>query len=225
MRWRSCEKLPVHRLDRAPGRRLNRGRPSEEEAPDAQRQQWRQVFEAGVASQTEPDVEEAVRVRREVVHGLCWIRAISVLQALLQDHDGGICKIGLARWPRWQLFGFRSDPEGTLSLRLDPGARPCRLLLSYECEAHGSIRVSLPEVSRRELGEAVPLTGSSTGKVAAWEQGEVLLPDACDQPVTAKLHLVPESGRLGHIRAYLDQTAVTEGIKFLDEHLAASRPD
>jgi len=103
--------------------------------------------------------------------------------------DGGICKIGVARWPRWQLFGFRSDPEGTLSLRLDPGHRPYRLLLSYECDADGSLRVSLPEVPGRELEKAVPLTGSSTGKTAAWEQGEVMLPNADGRPVTAKLHL------------------------------------
>jgi len=95
----------------------------------------------------------------------------------------------VARWPRWQLFGFRSDPEGTLSLRLDPGHRPYRLLLSYECDADGSLRVSLPEVPGRELEKAVPLTGSSTGKTAAWEQGEVMLPNADGRPVTAKLHL------------------------------------
>jgi acetyl esterase/lipase len=40
--------------------------------------------------------------------------------------------------------------------------------------------------------------------------------------VTAEMYVVPHAGHLG---AFFDRSAVTEGIKFLDEHLAVSRPD
>jgi acetyl esterase/lipase len=40
--------------------------------------------------------------------------------------------------------------------------------------------------------------------------------------VAAKLYVVPNAGHLG---AFFDRSAIAEGIKFLDEHLAVSRPD
>jgi len=30
--------------------------------------------------------------------------------------DEGLSRIGVARWPKWRLFGFRSDPKGSLTL-------------------------------------------------------------------------------------------------------------
>ena len=90
--------------------------------------------------------------------------------------EGGICRIGFARWPRWRLFGYRSDPTGSVTLNLGPTETPCRLLLNYECERDGSIRVELPEVPGRGLPEAVPLRGQSLGAAAVWKDGDVIAP-------------------------------------------------
>ncbi len=103
--------------------------------------------------------------------------------------DGGISRIGLARWPKWRLFGFRSDPAGSLSLRLDGIRQPSSLLLNYECEPGGSVRVSLKGVAGRTQEEAVPLTHSSLGAPAVWADGDVLEPGADGQSIKATLHL------------------------------------
>ena len=58
--------------------------------------------------------------------------------------DEGISRIGFAKWPKWRLFGFRSDPQGAISVNIRPDS-PCKFLLNYECEVGGSIRAELPE--------------------------------------------------------------------------------
>jgi hypothetical protein len=103
--------------------------------------------------------------------------------------QGGICRIGVARWPRWRIFGFRSDPVGTLSLRLGPMDKPSRLLLNYECKPGGSVRTSVADIEDRALDRSVALTGSSIGKPAAWEDGELLVPGAGGESITVTVHL------------------------------------
>ena len=115
-----------------------------------------------------------------------WQIDKNLLGALI---EGGICRIGFARWPKWRLFGFRSDPAGSLTLRLDGIREPCRLVLNYECESGGSVRIALPEVPGRSEKEAVPLTHDSIGAPAAWADGDVLEPSADKQTVTATLHM------------------------------------
>mgnify|MGYP001006572995 CR=1 FL=1 len=100
-----------------------------------------------------------------------------------------MARIGVARWPKWRLFGFRSDPVGTLTLKLDGARGPCRLLLNYECQPSGSIRVSLANLPDRTEANAIPLTGSSLAAPAAWKDGDLLAPGAKGGSVQATLHM------------------------------------
>ncbi len=103
--------------------------------------------------------------------------------------DEGLSRIGVARWPKWRLFGWRSDPKGTLTLKLDGIKKPSRLLLNYECDEGGSIRVSLRDVPERTAGNAIPLSGSSLGAAASWSDGAVLVPPPEGKPVVVTLHM------------------------------------
>lgn len=102
--------------------------------------------------------------------------------------DGGICRVGFARWPKWRLFGFQSDPHGTLSLNIRPDS-PCTFLLNYECEVGGSIRAELPGVDGCSLDDSVELTGDSLGSPIAWHNGTAIPPAEDGAPRTVKLHL------------------------------------
>ncbi|MBL7044493.1 MAG: hypothetical protein ISR77_38055 [Pirellulaceae bacterium] len=103
--------------------------------------------------------------------------------------DEGLSRIGVARWPKWRLFGFRSDPKGSLTLKLDGVREPCRLLLNYECEQGGSVRISLEDVPGRTEKNSIPLTGSSLDAAATWIDGDVLAPRPKGQSVEATLHM------------------------------------
>jgi hypothetical protein len=103
--------------------------------------------------------------------------------------DEGLSRIGVARWPKWRLFGFRSDPKGSLTLKLDGIREPCRLLLNYECEQGGSVRISLEDVPGRTEANSIPLTGSSLDAAATWSDGDVLAPRPEGQSVKATLHM------------------------------------
>lgn len=114
-----------------------------------------------------------------------WKTDPDLLKTLI---DTGISRIGVARWPKWRLFGFRSDPVGTLTLQLEVTAA-ARLILNYECEAGGSVRVSVDGLPGRGVEEAVPLTGSSLGANVAWKDGDLIKPDSEGKPMTVKLDL------------------------------------
>ena len=103
--------------------------------------------------------------------------------------DEGLSRIGVARWPKWRLFGFRSEPKGSLTLRLVGIREPSRLLLNYECEQRGSVRIALEDVPGKAVENSTPLTGSSLGAAATWTDGEVLAPRPDGQPVQATLHI------------------------------------
>ena len=101
------------------------------------------------------------------------------LQTLI---DEGIGRIGFVSWPKWRLFGFRSDPRGTVPLyvRLDA---PCEFRLNYECEPGGSIRAELPAIGAavpaaegRGLADAVALTGDSLSSPLTWQNGTTIQP-------------------------------------------------
>ena len=103
--------------------------------------------------------------------------------------DEGLSRIGVARWPKWRLFGFRSDPKGSLTLKLDGIRQPSRLLLNYECEQGGSVRISLEDVPGRTEKNSIPLTGSSFDAAATWSDGDVLAPQPEGQSVKVTLHM------------------------------------
>ncbi|MEZ5276749.1 MAG: hypothetical protein R3F07_10255 [Opitutaceae bacterium] len=103
--------------------------------------------------------------------------------------DEGLARITYASWPRWRLFGFRADPEGSLELRLEGLERPCRLVLNYECDPTGSVRVAVSGDEARSKERAVALTGSSLDAVVAWEGGDLLGPVPESGRMTLQLHL------------------------------------
>ena len=101
----------------------------------------------------------------------------------------GLSRIGVARWPKWRLFGYRSDSKGSLTLKLDNIKEPSRLLLNYECEKGGSVRVSLDDVAGRTEKDSTVLKGSSFDAAATWSDGDILMPGSKGQPIKFTLHL------------------------------------
>jgi len=89
--------------------------------------------------------------------------------------------ISFARWPKWRLFGFESDPEGTLTIDLGRIERPSEVVLNYEIiKPEGQIRAELrgQGLETRALADAVPLSGNSLGEVVTWKSGSVVPPAA-----------------------------------------------
>lgn len=113
------------------------------------------------------------------------------LQTLIDEGNG---RIGFASWPKWRLFGLRSDPVGTVPfyIRLDA---PCEIRLNYECEPGGSVRAELPPIApgqpapeRRSLDDSVALTGDSFAAPLAWRDGTSIQPGE-DGLTKVTLHL------------------------------------
>jgi len=96
--------------------------------------------------------------------------------------------ISFARWPKWRLFGFESDPAGSFLIDLGPVEEPSELLLNYRTRLGGSVRVELVDVAGHALAEAVPLSGDSTAAPAAWRDGTTIAPSGGGR-VVAKVHL------------------------------------
>jgi len=106
--------------------------------------------------------------------------------AAVREEAGPRSVIGLARWPKWRLFGLQAEPEGWLDLELGPVAEPSELLLNYRTRPGGSVRVQLyNRAARGDLGEipgrsaetdVVPLQGDSLGEVVRWQTGSVIEP-------------------------------------------------
>lgn len=103
--------------------------------------------------------------------------------------EEGIARISYVEWPRWRLFGYRADPEGVLDLRLGRIAAPSRLLLNYECEGNGSMRVEVPGAPDRSVENAAALTGSSLGVPASWRTGQIIQPPPDGAELTVRLHM------------------------------------
>ena len=94
--------------------------------------------------------------------------------------------IGLARWPKWRLFGMRADPEGRIEVEVGRIDDPCELILNYRAGASGSVRVQVYDrkgrgdhhdiEGRSSPDHAIPLTGDSLGEVVRWRNGSILTP-------------------------------------------------
>jgi len=118
------------------------------------------------------------------IHGK-WQRDQTLMRMLI---DEGMYRIGVARWPKWRLFGFRSDPHGTLEINLGRLEAPRELHLNYRCEIGGSIRAELVHHDQRTLEQAVALTGDALHAPVAWADGTVLPPKPGGDTVV-RLHL------------------------------------
>jgi len=114
-----------------------------------------------------------------------WQRDDALMQTLI---DEGMYRIGIARWPKWRLFGFRSDPRGTLDIKLGRLTDPCELRLNYHCEPGGSIRAELLNHDEYSLEQAVALTGDELHAPVTWACGAVL-PAHPQAGSTVRLHL------------------------------------
>ena len=85
--------------------------------------------------------------------------------------------ITFARWPKWRLFGFESDPEGSFAINLGRINRPSEVVLNYEIiKPEGCVKAELrgDGFEERKLADAVPLTGNSTGEAVQWRTGSVI---------------------------------------------------
>jgi len=100
----------------------------------------------------------------------------------------GLAQITFARWPKWRLFGFRADPEGTIEIRLGQIEAASRVLLNYECDPSGSIRIEVLGTKERGVESSIPMVGSSLARPAAWMDGESLKPTSGGE-VTLRLHM------------------------------------
>jgi hypothetical protein len=97
--------------------------------------------------------------------------------------------ITFARWPKWRLFGFESDPEGSFNIQLGCIERPSTVALNYEIiRPEGCVRAELTGdgIEKRTLDDAVAITGGSLAETVAWKAGAVIPPAPS---ATLTLHL------------------------------------
>jgi hypothetical protein len=114
-----------------------------------------------------------------------WRISAELRDTMVQE---GAVRIGVVRWPKDRLFGFRGDPQGVLTLDLEEQSGPCQLVLNYKAEPGGSVRVALDGVAGFGLAEAVALAGDHLSQIVAWQGGTVISATP-EQRLVAKLHL------------------------------------
>jgi hypothetical protein len=88
--------------------------------------------------------------------------------------------IGFVSWPKWQLFGFESDPEGQFRIHLGEITEPSEFILNYEIiKPEGCVLLEV----HTEGGEKIhtfednsPMTTGSIGEKAIWKTGTIIPP-------------------------------------------------
>lgn len=98
-----------------------------------------------------------------------------------RDAEGAGVVAGLARWPRWRLFGFQSEPAGVMEIDLGALDRPSELVLNYKAGSQGMLQVQLfaragrgdkAAINGRSEPEAcVPMTGDTLAGAVLWKDG------------------------------------------------------
>lgn len=114
-----------------------------------------------------------------------WKRDENRIRSLV---DQGMYRIGIVRWPKWRLFGFRSDPCGVLDIKLGRLSQPGKVQLNYRCESGGSIRAEIPNRETHSLEQALPLRGDALSETVAWKAGDILPADP-EKELVVRLHL------------------------------------
>jgi len=100
--------------------------------------------------------------------------------------------IGVARWPKWRMFGFESDPDGAFTMHLGEISKPCELYLNCKTRPGGRIRVGVADapvatiweqdwwrikpIPGRAIDDCIPLTGDSLAQKVVWKDGSVIMP-------------------------------------------------
>ena len=92
-------------------------------------------------------------------------------EKLLEERRGPErSRIGLARFPKWRLFGFRAHPEGVLCLKPRTPDVPWTMYLNYKCEHDGHVEVSLWDVlGGQTFGRPARLDGDATEAKVVWD--------------------------------------------------------
>ena len=113
-------------------------------------------------------------------HGFGWTpdwKPIPQWAEYMARHPGS--GITFARWPKWRLFGFESDPEGWFTIHLGRIEKPSQVRLNYQIiKPEGRIRAELTGdgLEKRGMEDATALTGDSLGEPVAWKRETVIPP-------------------------------------------------
>lgn len=94
-----------------------------------------------------------------------WKRVPELLDSLIER---GLMCIGRARWPKWRLFGFESDPYGEVVLNLPSPSSLQSLRLNYETRNGGSVRVEVMNAKGDAIKFSDPIGGSSFDAPVIW---------------------------------------------------------
>lgn len=123
-------------------------------------------------------------------------QSIPHLRKYMKKHP--LSGITFASWPKWRIFGFEADPEGSFTIRLGRISKPSSIALNYETiKPEGCIRASVQtdegdiikqdkEVTAHALKDSIPLTGDNLNRTLSWKDGEIIPPTSS---ATLTLHL------------------------------------
>ena len=109
--------------------------------------------------------------------------------------------VGIAKWPKWRLFGFSADPEGILEINLGKSDCVKELFLNFKTKQNGCIRVGLK--TRGEDGkmqflpgfsvdDAVSLSGDCLKETVKWKN-ESEIPVIGESDIIAEIHVSESS--------------------------------
>ena len=125
-------------------------------------------------------------------HSHAWSRDVQgekIEKASEQRAEQGRSRIGLARWPKWRLFGFEADPEGGLTFEAHAPNVPSDLCLNYKCEPGGHIDIKLTDNKGGQVFDrAQTLTGDGTETKVVWKNNALHGP-AVGRPLWVHLSL------------------------------------
>ncbi len=111
--------------------------------------------------------------------------------------ESGYGRIGVARWPKWRLFGFRGDPRGKLEINLGRLTEDSRLLLNYRCRPEGSVRADIlhgrftdfhADSDMKPAQTSLPMTGDALAGEVQWESGGHIHTNT-DKDCVVRLHV------------------------------------
>ncbi len=110
-------------------------------------------------------------------HGFGWTpewKATPKWVEHIKTHGGS--GITFASWPKWQLFGFESDPEGEFTIDLGTLDVPSALYLNYEIiKPDGCVTAEVRAgETTRGFTDCTPLTQGSIGERVVWTTGATL---------------------------------------------------
>ena len=93
-------------------------------------------------------------------------------EMLAERHaEEGKSRIGIARFPKWRVFGFRAETSGAICLRPRVPDGPWDMFLNYACGPGGRIDATLWDRDGKEnFGRAAPLEGDHTAAPLVWDE-------------------------------------------------------